>query len=30
MGNILPAPYDTLPTPLQETLQRSHVEYEKG
>lgn len=29
MGSILPAPYDSLPLPLQETLQRSHVEYEK-
>jgi hypothetical protein len=26
----LPAPYDSLPADLQETLIRSHVEYEKG
>lgn len=30
MGSILPAPYDSLPLPLQETLQRSHIEFEKG
>jgi hypothetical protein len=30
MGSILPALYDSLPTVLQETLQRSHVVYEKN